>query len=92
MKGVLVAALLALPPLAAWEIRDKGWLSQPDSKPAAADPVVRVPVEVLSKGSAPEWVVVEVVAPQSVPEPAGITLTALAVLLWASRRRRECNE
>ena len=92
MKGVLVAALLALPPLVAWEIRDKAWLSQPEPKPAAADPVVRVPVEVLSKGSAPEWVVVEVTAPQSVPEPGGITLTALGVLLWASRRRRECKE
>ncbi len=92
MKKVLVAALLALPPLAAWEIRDQGWLSPPEPKPAAADPVVRVPVEVLSKGCAPEWVVVEVMAAQSVPEPAGITLTALAVLLWASRRRRECNE
>ena len=63
MKGVLLAALLALPPVLAWEIRDKGWLSQANPKPAAADPVVRVPVEVVAKGSAPEWVVIEVTAP-----------------------------
>lgn len=49
--------------------------------------VVRVPVEVIEKGSAPEWVYVQV-GNQAVPEPGAITLVMLAGTLLVLRRQR----
>ncbi len=79
---VLLALLLFGSPVAAL------WLI--GSGPTAPTPVVvveRVPVEVITKGSAPTWVYVEV-GNQAVPEPGIFTLLGLASLMLVLRRQR----
>lgn len=45
-----------------------------------------IPVEVVSKGSAPKVIYVEV-APQAIPEPGSVSLLALTGLLLMRRQR-----
>lgn len=52
-------------------------------------PTVRMPVEVVAKGSAPKWVYVEVAPPESVPEPGVLPLVLVPALALVIRRRRE---
>ncbi len=95
MKALLFGVFLASPAFAMWTLRGS---EAPVSKPAAraasftpqsppAEAVVRVPVEVIAKGSAPQWVYVEVGA-QAVPEPGMFSLLALTALLLVARRQR----
>lgn len=95
MKALLLGMFLASPAFAVWSIRSS---EAPASKPevrsvsfAAAvtqpNAVVRIPVEVIAKGSAPQWVYVEV-GSQAVPEPGMISLFALTSLLLVFRRQR----
>ena len=60
---------------------------QPVSNTALSENVTRVPVEVITKGSAPQWVYVSV-GNQAVPEPGVISLVGLATLLLVFRRQR----
>ena len=53
------------------------------------EPTVKVPVEVVSKGSAPQWVYVEVGPADSVPEPGLLPLVVLPILALLALRRRE---
>lgn len=90
MKALLIGMLLASPPVAAWmwsgaEHAPQTTEIQSLAEPAAATPV-RIPVEVVAKGSASEWVYVEV-PNQAVPEPGVPALIALASLLLLRRQR-----
>ncbi len=91
MKFLFLALLLASPPLAAWMLR--GPDSPPQMQPvemqraiAQGDRPLKVPVEVVSKGSEPQWVYVQV-APQAVPEPGAFALLAMGSLLLLRRQR-----
>lgn len=95
MKTLLLALLVASPAVASW-VRHGGGPAparpeiRPISYPASASgtgSVTRVPVEVLSKGSAPQWVYIQVPG-QAVPEPGMISLLALTSLFLVFRRRR----
>ena len=99
MKSLLLALLLASPPLAAWIIR-----SEPSLMPASGnrpvtgqstasdpEPTQRLPVEVVQKGSAPQWIYVEV-QNQAVPEPSSLGIFALGSLLLFRRRRCETSQ
>lgn len=91
MKAVFLGLLLASPPVAAWMLRSPAQaepLPSPPQAPVAvvAESQVRIPVEVVTKGAAPQWVYVQV-APQSVPEPGPYALLALSSLLLLHRRR-----
>ncbi|MCU0750652.1 MAG: PEP-CTERM sorting domain-containing protein [Akkermansiaceae bacterium] len=96
IKVLLIGALLASPPVAAWMIRGSDQnareamvqpleVESPAPGPVQAAPV-KVAVEVVSKGSAPQWVYIEVPA-QAIPEPGSLTLVAAAGLLLLRRRR-----
>jgi hypothetical protein len=95
IKVLLCGLLLASPPVAAWMLRED---PPGRSMTAAADSVapnaaralnagaVQVPVEVLAKGSAPQWVYVEL-PNQAVPEPGVVSLLAVTSLLLLRRQR-----
>lgn len=88
IKALFLGLLLASPPLAAWMLRSD---EKPIQEPAIQTVTERqgsrkVPVEVVSKGSEPQWVYVEV-APQAVPEPGVFALVAIASLGLLRRRR-----
>jgi hypothetical protein len=96
IKVLLLGALLASPPLAAWMIRGADQKAReagaqlqqshpPSPVPNQAAPV-KVAVEVVSKGSPPQWVYVEVPA-QAIPEPGSLTLVVGAGWLLLRRRR-----
>lgn len=95
MKSLVFGMLLASPAFAVWTIRGAETpVSKPEVRsvsfaPAAPRPegIVRVPVEVIAKGSAPQWVYVEV-GSQAVPEPGMFSLLALTTLLLVFRRQR----
>jgi hypothetical protein len=95
MKALLLGLLVASPALAAWICRgsELGVSHQEitsashDSRPLRSESVVRVPVEVIAKGSPPKWVYVEV-ANHAVPEPGMVSLFALTTLLLVLRRQR----
>jgi MYXO-CTERM domain-containing protein len=92
IKILLLGALLASPPVAAWMIRGsdqkvRAANEQPvEASSTSPAPPVKVAVEIVSKGSAPQWVYVEVPA-QAIPEPGSLTLVAAAGLLLLRRRR-----
>lgn len=91
MKAVLIGMLLASPPVAAWVLRwqeptTQTTPDQPLAKPTTAPATVQIPVEVVSKGRASEWVYVEVPT-QAVPEPGVTLLLPLASLLLLRRQR-----
>jgi hypothetical protein len=61
MKPLLLVALLASPPLAAWALRGADSKPAPTEFPAvSSEPVIRIPVEIVTEGSEPRWVEVEV--------------------------------
>jgi hypothetical protein len=93
MKLLFLGLLLASPPLAAWMLH--GSDSAPQTQPvetqrsiAQGDGQLKVPVEVVSKGSESQWVYVQV-APQAVPEPSSLTLLALGSLFLLRRQRSD---
>ena len=94
IKCLWIGLLLAAPPVAAWKLRGgvegghpAEWVrADSQTANATANGPVQVPVEVVAKGSAPEWVYVEV-APETVPEPGVLPLTLLHALFFLRRRR-----
>ena len=96
MKALLLGMLVASPALAAWICRDSEVaVSRQEitsishhASPARSESLIRVPVEIIAKGSAPKWVYVEVAA-QAVPEPGMASLLALTSLLFVLRRQRD---
>ena len=95
IKVLLCGLLLASPPVAAWILRDEppgqamtaaADSVSPNAAPALNAGAVQVPVEVLAKGSAPQWVYVEL-PNQAVPEPGLVSLLAIGSLLLLRRRR-----
>ena len=65
MRVLLFGMLVASPVVAVWKFRASNSASfgpqvRQTSSPSPADPTVRVPVEVIANGSAPEWVYIEV--------------------------------
>ncbi len=95
MKALLIGMFVASPAFAVWTLRgSEAPISQPEVRSVSLTPagplpeaVVRVPVEVIAKGSAPQWVYVEV-GSQAVPEPGIFSLLALTTLLLVARRQR----
>jgi hypothetical protein len=93
---LLIGLLVATPAIALWSHRNHHTLiSKPERQSVAfaqpiatAEPIVRVPVEVIANGSAPKWVYVQVGA-QAVPEPGMMSLLALTAALLAFRRQRD---
>ena len=72
-KTLLFGILVVSPAVAVWVLRGSdSAASRPEirqvSNNSRAESVVRVPVEVIAKGSAPEWVYIEVTG-QALPEP-----------------------
>ncbi len=93
MKPLLLGLLLATPALGAWifhgtpvidSTAPRTAITAAPAPPLAA--IVRVPVEVIAKDRAPQWIYVQVGA-QSVPEPGTATLLVLTSLLLLHRRR-----
>ncbi len=96
MKTLIFGLLLASPAFAVWAHRssEKAALhaevrpiSYPPGATGAAESVVRVPIEVIEKGSAPKMIYVEH-TPQAVPEPGIFSLITLTSLFLAFRRQR----
>jgi hypothetical protein len=90
MKILLIGTLLALPPVAAWVLRGQEPPPQKTQDQSFTeiikDQSVQIPIEVVTKGNASEWIYVEVPI-QSVPEP-GITLLIPLTSLLLLRRQR----
>jgi hypothetical protein len=94
MKLLFLGLLLASPPLAAWMLRGSDSApTAPQTQPVETqraivqgDRPLKVPVEVVSKGSEAQWVYVQV-APQAIPEPSSIALLAVGSLLLLRRQR-----
>lgn len=90
IKAVLLGLLLASPPLAAWILHEADTPARAEAVPqdavASAEPAAQIAVEVVAKGSSPEWVYVEVPA-QAVPEPGSVMLLAVSSLLLLRRQR-----
>lgn len=96
MKILLLGAVVASPAVITWVWRGGEPSAVVGVHPVAhvtttvlAEPTVKVPVEVVSKGSAPQWVYVEVGGADSVPEPGVMPLVVLPALALVLRRRRE---
>ncbi|MES2441067.1 MAG: PEP-CTERM sorting domain-containing protein [Verrucomicrobiota bacterium] len=95
IKALLLGSLLASPAVAMWKFRSSGEATAQagihavsyQSAPPSPASVTRVPVEVIAKGSAPQWVYVQV-ENEAIPEPGMISLLALTGLLLAFRRQR----
>jgi hypothetical protein len=94
MKALWIGLFLASPAIAAWAWRgvpthprstqsSETWVTAPSSASASPE---QIPFEVIAKGSAPQWVIVEIQG-QSVPEPGSISLLALASFLLLRRQR-----
>ena len=88
IKALFLGLLLASPPLAAWMLRsDEKSIQETEIQTLTEkQDAHKVRVEVVSKGSEPQWVYVEV-APQAVPEPGVFALVAVASLGFLRRRR-----
>jgi hypothetical protein len=91
IKALICGLLVASPPLAAWMLRSPESALGADNSPPAAmvstpDNRTRIPVEVVSKGAAPQWINVEIPV-QAVPEPGILPLLLLPGLLLLHRRR-----
>ncbi|RYD22441.1 MAG: hypothetical protein EOP88_08040 [Verrucomicrobiaceae bacterium] len=96
MKLLLLGAVMAAPAAVTWVWRGGEAAAATGVQPVAhvrseviAQPSVKVPVEVVAKGSAPQWVYVEVQPANSVPEPGVFPLVALPALVLVILRRRE---
>ena len=73
MKALFFGLLLASPAVAVWRIHGgESSTSRPEvrriSNTTRPETTVRVPVEVMAKGSPPEWIYIEV-AGQALPKP-----------------------
>ena len=73
MRAVLFGVLVSSPAVALWTFRGGDRKSaKPEATPVSdsmtTKSLVRVPVEVIAAGSAPEWVYIEV-ASQAIPSP-----------------------
>lgn len=96
IKSLVFGLLLASPALAAWaylggepvgSVPAKPQVSLTQVDPTLAKPL-RIPVEVIAKGSAPKWVYVDV-TPQTIPEPGFFSLLTLTGTLLIFRRTRD---
>ncbi len=93
MKSMFLGALLASPVVALWMYRhsEKSDISSqihPVSFVGQADGVVRVPIEVIEKGSPPKLIYIEQ-SPQAVPEPGMVSLLTLTGMVLVFRRQRK---
>lgn len=90
----MLAAILVVPTATLWRVHagnPEPATSATETRmfaaaPAAEDCALRYPVEVVRKGSAPEWVYVKV-ENQVVPEPGFLPLILLSALALLRRRR-----
>lgn len=95
IKSLVFGLLLASPALGFWVFQGLGASFQQTSghrMPSAEmvpapEKITRIPVEVIAKGSAPEWVYVSVEG-QAVPEPGTALLFILSGVWFALRRQR----
>jgi hypothetical protein len=96
MKALLIGLILASPSVAmlVWRGGASSQQIEPGVRtvahavdPLESRPVVRLPVEVLAKGSEPQWVYVEV-GTQPIPEPGVLPLLTIPALLLLIRRKR----
>ncbi len=96
MKSLAIGLLLASPAFAVWASRCPARtvppgqihrISYPPGNNGSADGVIRIPIEVIEKGSAPKLIYVEHTA-QAVPEPGIVSLLTLTSLFLAFRRQR----
>ncbi|MEO5712444.1 MAG: PEP-CTERM sorting domain-containing protein [Luteolibacter sp.] len=96
LKTLIFGLLLASPAFAVWASRSSERtvppaqirsVSYPPGNNSASEGVVRIPIEVIEKGSAPKMIYVEHIA-QAVPEPGIISLLTLTSLFLAFRRQR----
>ena len=95
IKSLLFGLFIASPVLGFWMLRSAdaipgSQMNQPVQAIAVAsvhEKITRIPVEVISKGEAHEWVYVDV-GNQAVPEPGSAFLILLSGLLMVFRRQR----
>ena len=95
LKTLIIGIFFVSPALAMWAYRSQpAEVTQPTNlaglsafAPIFQESTVRIPVEVIVSGNAPELVYVQV-ANQAVPEPGMISLFALSTFLLVFRRQR----
>lgn len=96
MKSIIFGVLLASPPVAVWAYRSSEKsaaaaeirpVSYSQSGHAQTDGAVRIPIEIIEKGSAPKFYYVESTT-AAVPEPGIFSLLTLTSLVLVFRRRR----
>lgn len=94
---MLVGVLIASPAFVAWTYRTPNKalsanqihsISYSQTGQGQAEGIVRIPIEVIEKGSAPKVVYVESTT-NAVPEPGIYSLLTLTSLLLIFRRRRD---
>ncbi len=94
---MLVGVLIASPAFVAWTYRTSDKVisasqihsvSYSQTGQGQAEGIVRIPIEVIEKGSAPKVVYVESTT-DAVPEPGIFSLLTLTSLLLIFRRRRD---
>lgn len=90
IKSLIFSLLLASPALAAWAYLETDSIVPREVSPPSAEGAVQISVEVIAKGSAPQWVYVQV-PPQAIPEPGFASLLALAGGILVLRRTRQPN-
>jgi hypothetical protein len=93
MKALFFGLLLVSPPVAAWilhapepALQTQEIQALPTPRTVPQSGAIQMPVEIVTKGGAPEWVYVEV-SQQSIPEPGVVSLAAMASLLLLRRQR-----
>ena len=97
IKSLIFGVLLVAPTVAALMYCDSQRAVSPSQVRAISYPqhagrqsgeVVRIPIEVIKKGDAPQTVYVEA-SPQAVPEPGIFALLTFASLILVFRRQRK---
>ena len=97
MKSMLVGVLIASPVVVAWTYHSSDQdssgsqihpISFSRTGQGQAEGIVRIPIEVIEKGSSPKVVYVESTT-DAVPEPGIFSLLAFTSLLLIFRRRRD---
>lgn len=90
---MVIGLSFAVPQLAAWSMPSGDSQKTPElqavplEKQSAGLPeTIRVPVEVLARGSKTEWVMVEVQT-RPIPEPSALNLLLFSLALCLGRRR-----
>ncbi len=94
IKALWIGLLLASPPLAAWMIQRpqaapvviQAGATVESTESVISRDELRIPVEVLAKGSTPETIYVEM-RPAAVPEPGSLTLLVIPAFFLLRRRR-----